>query len=133
LEQVKEMKLGGYFLLIKRLFINILFSFPYCYKGMKLATLFNFLLKLSNGPEYDHLKICIKKFDLFKNFFISFIFFIKSVVFKKKNKIRYRAQHDAKWHRFRITKSIKFLNKNKIRINVGKMEQKQNYNKNLKT
>jgi len=32
------MKLGGYFLLVKRLFIDIFFSFPYCYKGMKLAT-----------------------------------------------------------------------------------------------
>jgi len=54
----------------------------------------NVLLELFNGPEYDHLKICIRKFDLFRNFFISFIFFIKPVVFKKK--IRYRAQHDAK-------------------------------------
>jgi len=38
LEQVKEMKLSGYFLLVKRLFINIFFIHPYCYKGMKLTT-----------------------------------------------------------------------------------------------
>jgi len=90
LEQVKEMKLGGDFLLVKRLFINIFFSLPYCYKGMKLEilklALFNFLLKLFNGPEYDHLKTCIKKFDLFRNFFISFIFFVKSSFQEKKIK-----------------------------------------------
>jgi len=52
LKQVKEMKLGGYFLSVKRLFINIFFSLPYCYEGMKLALpLFNFLLELFSGPE----------------------------------------------------------------------------------
>jgi len=29
-------------------------------------------------------------------------------------------------------REVKFENKNKIRVNVGKLEQKQNYNKNLK-
>jgi len=52
LEQVKEMKLGGYFLLVKMLFINIFLSLPYCYKGMKLAIpiqffYYNFLI----GPN----------------------------------------------------------------------------------
>jgi len=37
----------------------------------------------------------IKKFDLFRNFFISFIFFVKSVFFNEKNKIGYLAQNDA--------------------------------------
>jgi len=47
------MKLGGYFLLVKSLFINILFSLPYCYKGMKLTkSLFNFLLELFNEKLY---------------------------------------------------------------------------------
>jgi len=45
LEQVKEMKLGGYFLLVKRLFINIFFSLPYCYKGMRLATPVQFFIR----------------------------------------------------------------------------------------
>jgi len=53
---------------------------------MKLATPIQFLLQFFNGLEYDHLKICIKKIDLFRNFFVSFIFFIKSVVFEKKIK-----------------------------------------------
>jgi len=33
LGQIKEMKLNGYFLLVKRLFINIFFGLPYCYRG----------------------------------------------------------------------------------------------------
>jgi len=45
LEQIKEMKLGGYFLLVKSLFINIFFSLPYCYKGMKLATPIQFFIR----------------------------------------------------------------------------------------
>jgi len=45
LEQVKEMKLGGYFLLVKRLFINIFFSLSYCYKAMKLATPIQFFIR----------------------------------------------------------------------------------------
>jgi len=45
LEQVKEMKLDGYFLLVKKLFINIFFSLPYCYKGMKLATPIQFFIR----------------------------------------------------------------------------------------
>jgi len=77
LEQIKEIKLDGYFLLVKGLFINIFFSLPFCYKGMKLATLlFNFLLQFFNGPEYDHLEICIKNFDLFRNFYFFYFFHI---------------------------------------------------------
>jgi len=72
------------------------FKGDFSYKHILLQPLFNYLLDLFNGPEYKKQKICIKKFDLFRNFFISFIFFIKSVVFKKQNKIRYHAQHDAK-------------------------------------
>jgi len=39
------MKLGGYFLLVKRLFINIFFILPYCYKEMKFATPFQFFIR----------------------------------------------------------------------------------------
>jgi len=45
LERVKEMKLGGYFLPVKRLFINIFFSLPHCYKGMKVATPIQFFIR----------------------------------------------------------------------------------------
>jgi len=45
MEQVKEMKLGGYFLLVKRLFINIFSGLPYCYKGKKLATPIQFFIR----------------------------------------------------------------------------------------
>jgi len=51
------------------------------------------LSKIKSGFLYKHIHFYI---NIFKNFFISFIFFIKSVVFKKKNKTRYRAQHDVK-------------------------------------
>jgi len=70
------MKLGGYFLLVKRLFINIFSSLPYCYKGMKLAILSNFLLEffnvyMKNPPLFstkNHLKFfaLIKKHPVFR-------------------------------------------------------------------
>jgi len=66
------------------MFINIFFIFSYCYKGIKLATPIQFLLNFFfNESEYDYLKICIKKFDLFRNFLFFLFFFTKSV--RKKN------------------------------------------------
>jgi len=41
----KKWELDGYFLLVKRLFINIFFSLSYYYKGMKLATPIQFFIK----------------------------------------------------------------------------------------
>lgn len=54
------MKFDRYFLLLRRILINIFLIFPYRYKKMKLTSI-QFLLEFFDAPEWDYLEICVRR------------------------------------------------------------------------